>query len=63
MPTTAAAASSTRPRSARRRDVVSSWKVPGQFLEAGYAQPSSGANDQNASRMRQNAEFIWKELK
>jgi cyclase len=44
-------------------DVVSSWKVPSRFLEAGYAQTSSAANDQNASRMRQNADFIWKELK
>jgi glyoxylase-like metal-dependent hydrolase (beta-lactamase superfamily II) len=44
-------------------DVVSSWKVPSRFLEAGYAQPSSSEKDQNATRMRQNAEFIWKELK
>jgi len=44
-------------------EVASSWKVPSQFLEAGYVQPGSGANDQNAARMRQNAEFIWKELK
>jgi glyoxylase-like metal-dependent hydrolase (beta-lactamase superfamily II) len=44
-------------------EVASSWKVPSRFLEAGYVQPGSGANDQNAARMRQNAEFIWKELK
>ncbi len=43
-------------------DVVSTWKVPARYLEAGYSQPS-GDTGQSPSRVRLNAEVIWNELK
>jgi hypothetical protein len=43
-------------------DVVSAWKVPARYLEAGYSQPS-GDTGQSPSRVRMNAEVIWNELK
>lgn len=43
-------------------DVVSTWKVPARYLEAGYSQPS-GDTGQSPSRVRMNAEVIWHELK
>jgi glyoxylase-like metal-dependent hydrolase (beta-lactamase superfamily II) len=36
-------------------DVANGWKVPEQFLKAGYAQPAVG-------RLRSNVEVVWKEL-
>lgn len=36
-------------------EVANSWKVPEQFLKAGFAQPAVG-------RLRSNVEVVWKEL-
>lgn len=42
--------------------VVTTWKVPARYLDAGYSQPS-GDTGQSPSRVRMNAEVIWNELK
>jgi cyclase len=43
-------------------EVASTWTVPARYLEAGYSKPS-GDTGQSPSRVRLNAEVIWKELK
>jgi len=43
-------------------DVANTWRVPARFVDAGYMQPS-GDTGQSPSRVRLNAELIWKELK
>jgi hypothetical protein len=43
-------------------DLMTRWKVPARFLEAGYTQPPPGTSGQGTARLRMNIEIVWNEL-